>query len=277
MLLHIIGPLEDYTPDAAALLEGQEADQQCGVDLALPELSPAYTSMDFEQEGLEGWEVVSTKFSPRSSRLHVARKCDRHHTCETRQDRMAYQQGDCYAHLSAGDTQLDLSEPNSIKRYDFRVPGINQSCASQLLQLGEDASDSSEHRFSFAMRFDAKDFSSQGKNDFFQVKVVMVDNGNVVKEVLFDRTIRISDVGDKGDSGWEVHQVPLPSATIGTPIYFGMEATVTNVGDYGLDSIGMLDDLNIGPVLIPIRMNAEKVVLRDLGCQRGLQRYGEGV
>jgi hypothetical protein len=52
---------------------------------------------------------------------------------------------------------------------------------------------------------------------------------------------------------------------------------VTNVGDYGLDSIGMLDDLNIGPVLIPIRMNAEKVVLRDLGCQRGLQRYGEGV
>jgi hypothetical protein len=236
---------KDYAPDAVALLEGLEADQQCGVDLALPGLSPPSTSMDFEQEGLEGWEVVSTKFSPRSSRLHVARKCDRHPTCETRQTCKAYQ-GNCYANLSAGDTQLSLSEPNSIKRYDFRVPEINQSCASQLLR-GGDASDSSEYCFSFAMRFDAKDYGSQGKNDFFDVKVVMVDNGNVVTEVLFERTIWVTDVGDKGDSGWEVHQVPLPSATIGTPMYFGMEASVTNVGDYGLDSIGMLDDLNIGP------------------------------
>jgi hypothetical protein len=231
---------KEYAPDAAALLEGQD---HTAVDLALPELNPFTMNMGFEQEeGLDGWEVVTTMHSPTAP--HVDRKCDTS-SCVIRKRCSAYE-GNCYARLSAGDAQLGWTEPNSMKRYDFRVPEINQSCANQLLK-GGDASDSSEYCFSFAMRFDAKDNFSDGKNDYFQVKVVLVDKGGEVVKDLFDRTIRISDVGDKGDSGWEVHQVQLPNAKIGKPMYFGMEAMVTNTGDFALDSMGMLDDLKIVP------------------------------
>ena len=232
---------KEYAPDVAALLEGQDADQQCGTDLALPDVIP-FANTDFEQEGLgEGWEIVSTKITP--TRFHVERRCDDHPVCDNHEDCNAYQ-GDCFAYLSAGDTNIADTEPNSMKRYDFRVPEIDQTCASQLLQ-NSDVSSSSEYCFSFAMRFNGKDYFSKGRDDFFQVKVMLIlDNGDV--QVLFDRRISLADVGDKGDSGWEVHQVQLPKAKIGKPMYFGMEAMVANTYHRGLDSLGMLDDLKIG-------------------------------
>ena len=65
--------------------------------------------------------------------------------------------------------------------------------------------------------------------------------------ILMNRTIHISDVGDFGDTGWELVNVTLPPTPIGQATYFGFEATVTNVGDYALDSLAYLDAFQIAP------------------------------
>ena len=184
-------------------------------------------NLNFEDSdiGIDEWD--KTAFG---GWYYVRQRCDRSN-CGNRCK--AYE-GSCYALISAGDTQLEVTDPQELWRTDFRVPEVDTTGVCPF-----DKKDNS-FCFSFAMRFDAKDFWSLGKNDFFSIEIELDDGSK-----LFEKTISVSDVGDRGDSGWEVVEVALPTVPTGKPTHFGFRASTTNVGDFWLDSIGYIDDLKI--------------------------------
>ncbi len=92
----------------------------------------------------------------------------------------------------------------------------------------------------YAMQFEAKDYCTQDKGDLFTVE--FKGDGD---DMLFNETIWGCDIGDQGISEWEVVKIPLPQVPIGQATYVMFRAMTTNVGDYGLDSIGYIDDMKI--------------------------------
>jgi hypothetical protein len=214
---------EDYAP--ATFLKGA-GENACDADIAVPALNLA--NLDFEDSVLEITEWGHTDYG---GSWYVRQKCDRSDCAE--KNRCKAYEGECYALISAGDTKYNETDPNELWRSDFRVPEVDTTGACGDLKPVEFC-------LSFAMRFEAKDYCTQDKDDLFTVEV-KVDGDNM----LFNETIRVCDVGDQGISEWEVVKIPLPQVPIGQATYFMFRAMTTNVGDYGLDSIGYIDDMKI--------------------------------
>jgi hypothetical protein len=213
---------EDYAPDVD-LRGGEDA---CDADIAVPALNLA--NLDFEDKGLGIEEWGHTDYG---GWWYVRQKCDSS-SCAKYNRCKAYE-GNCYALIGAGDTKDGETDPNELWRNDFRVPEVDTTGACGDLKPVEFC-------LSFAMRFEAKDYCSRGRDDFFTVEV-NVDGGGM----LFEKTISVCDVGDRGNSAWEVVEVPLPQVPIGEATYLMFRAMTTNVGHYAMDSVGYIDDMKI--------------------------------
>jgi hypothetical protein len=221
---------ENYAPDADIAPDTEDI---CDVELSVPPLTPA--NMDFEDRdlGIDEWNRTAY-----GGDWLVRQKCDNRRRCAPLDRCIAYE-GLCYALVNAGDARHEETEPQSLWRNDFRIPEVDSSGI-----CGDDDDESAANVnfcFSFAMRFDAKDYASEGKDDRFTVKVQMNNDG----PVLYERLFTVAGVGDLGDTGWMVVKVPLPHAKLGDATFFEFQATATNVGDRALDSVGYIDDIKI--------------------------------
>jgi hypothetical protein len=204
----------------------------CAYDIPIPALNPP--NLNFEAaDMMAGWSMTA-----QGGWWLVGQNCDRYTCGQPFDEPCQASEGTCFATVSAGNSELFYTEPNALWREDFRVPEIDETCGAQIL-LGTVP----KFCFQFAMRFEAKDYASEGKNDFFEVLVQVNDGG----PMLYHHIIQVSDVGDLGDSGWQHASVELPTTRPGIPMYFGLQARVSNVGDALLDSIGYLDDIRIAP------------------------------
>jgi hypothetical protein len=200
-------------------------------NVSVPPLTPANMGFEDIELGIAEWNKIANEGD-----FVVRQKCDNLARCTQRDSCVAYE-GTCYTIITGGGTRYGVTEPNTLSRNDFRIPEVDASgiCAS------DDDDDEVNFCFSFAMRFNALDYVSEGMDDRFQVKIQVNDDG----PVLYERLISIADVGDRGDSGWFVEQFPLPHADLGDATFFEFQASGTNVGDGGLDSVGFIDDIKI--------------------------------
>lgn len=208
----------------------------------LPPLNVANSDFEDPDIGITEWStVVYGCEAAVSQQFDDPRRCTGVNMC------LAYN-GTGYVTVSAGDSMEGETPPNSISRSDFRIPAVD----TKLYQTAE------KFCFSFAMRFVSREIdlppSETGNNDFFTVEIQV---GGDQGEMLFERTIRSTDVEGFGDAtpfnglgddgGWELVEIELPPAPLGEPTFFTFRAMATNVGDYALDSGGYIDSLNIGP------------------------------
>ena len=178
----------------------------------------------------------------------VGQRCDRS-GCG---DRCKAYEGNCYARIGAGRTEYGRTGPNELSRSDFRIPEMDTTgvCGDDLEKI--------EFCFSFAMRFETRDYCSLGYDDLFTIEVEVGGGGSpptttaiarksnfLSGKKLFEETIAVCDVGDKGSMDWEVKEVKLPHVSTGEATYFSFRATIINVGNSGIGSIGYIDDLKI--------------------------------
>ena len=223
---------ESYAPgslvDGNLNRHGNGGGNTCHYDIPVPPLNSGVKNLNFEDQGmgLSGWDVNEIHTVGR----YVRTRCDSSR-CSGRTCRAF--EGSCYAYISAGESELGKTEPNSITRDDFRLPEFDETCLGQLNDIGV----STDYCLIYARRFYGVDLDY---DDFMKIEFATVNDASTV---LYEDTM-----SEFGDSGWEVVEVPLPTTTrIGSKTFARLSISVINDFDNGNDSVVLIDDIKIAP------------------------------